>query len=335
MFWRTFRWGNSAKFCQTSRVLRLCTGNAEMSWPRRNSRPLDIDSRPATMRRSVVLPQPLGPMMATNSPRSMDKSTCSSATKSPKFLAMPRSSRSTCDREMSETAFMPIAALGANRRTPPMAPAGTLPSALAGLELVVDRNPGLVRLLHRQAARHALVDERLDQHFSRILRIGNVAHQLGLLLVPELRDLHVRGARLEALGVDQLGLHAGAAHVLDPLKRQFLVLAVGAEGSRLAPADAAFVRHGRGEVLVPGADQGDFHVTGRRHPGIFVDQRIDQALILLAEHADLRAQLEQPLLHLGELGIGNIVRCLVVRLYRQTGIAHVRQVPVEQRHLAL
>src|SRR5216683_7664859 len=312
MLRRTLRWGNSAKFCHTSLVLRLCTGSAEMSWPRNRSWPLDIDSKPATMRRSVVLPQPLGPMMATNSPRSIERSTCSSATKSPKFLAMPRSSRSTCGgAAMSETAFIGIPAPAANRRTSWATPAGPRPSALAGLELVVDRDPRLVRLLHRQTARHALVDQRLDQHFSRILGIGHIAHQLGLFFVPELRDLHVGRARLEALGVDQFGLHASAAHVLDPLRRQFLVLAVGAQCRRLAPADAALVRHGRGKVLVPGADQGDFHVAGRRHPGILVDQRIDQTLVLLAEDADLRAQLEQPLLHLGELGVGDIVGRLV------------------------
>src|SRR5216683_1609027 len=185
MLRRTLRWGNSAKFCHTSLVLRLCTGSAEMSWPRNSSRPLDIDSRPATMRRSVVLPQPLGPMMATNSPRSIDRSTASSATKSPKFLAMPRSSRSTCGGAMSETAFIGIQTPATNRRASWATPAGSRPSALAGLELVVDRDPGLVRLLHRQAARHALVDQRLDQHLARVLGIGHIAHQLGLLLVPE------------------------------------------------------------------------------------------------------------------------------------------------------
>src|SRR4030088_3580517 len=262
MLRRTLRWGNSAKFCHTNRVLRLCTGSAEMSWPRSSSRPLDIDSRPATMRRSVVLPQPLGPMMATNSPRSIDRSTASSATKSPKFLAMPRSSRSTCGGggTMSETAFIGIQTPDTNRRASWATTAGSQPSALACLELVVDRDPGLVRLLHQQAARHALVDQRLDQHLSRMLGIGHIAHQLGLLLVPELRDLHVGRARLEALGVDQLGLHAGTAHVLAPLLRQVFVFAVGAERRRFAPADAALVRHGRGEVLVAGADQGDLHV---------------------------------------------------------------------------
>jgi hypothetical protein len=44
-------------------------GTADMSWPSISIRPEVGRSKPASMRSSVVLPQPEGPRRAKNSPR--------------------------------------------------------------------------------------------------------------------------------------------------------------------------------------------------------------------------------------------------------------------------
>ena len=67
----------------------LRAGGAGRLGPIRTS-PLDGDSRSATIRRSVVLPQPDGPTRATNSPAPTSRSILSSASVSPKRRETPR-----------------------------------------------------------------------------------------------------------------------------------------------------------------------------------------------------------------------------------------------------
>ena len=47
---------------------RRAAGTGNMSLPSTRTDPVSADSKPATMRRAVVLPQPEGPSSATNSP---------------------------------------------------------------------------------------------------------------------------------------------------------------------------------------------------------------------------------------------------------------------------
>jgi len=58
-------------------------GISSMACPSMNTDPLSACSKPATMRRAVVLPQPLGPRKLTNSPSAMSSDRPSSAVKSP------------------------------------------------------------------------------------------------------------------------------------------------------------------------------------------------------------------------------------------------------------
>ena len=62
---------------------RRLGGTWVTSWPSIRMRPSSGVSSPATMRRSVVLPQPEGPSRAKNSPSSMDRDTLSTATTLP------------------------------------------------------------------------------------------------------------------------------------------------------------------------------------------------------------------------------------------------------------
>ncbi len=65
---------------------RLLGGTWLTSWPSMRMRPSLGVSKPASMRRRVVLPQPDGPRRAKNSPSSIDRSTLSTATLLPKRL---------------------------------------------------------------------------------------------------------------------------------------------------------------------------------------------------------------------------------------------------------
>ena len=47
---------------------RRAAGTDEMSLPSTRTNPVSADSKPATMRKAVVLPQPEGPSSATSSP---------------------------------------------------------------------------------------------------------------------------------------------------------------------------------------------------------------------------------------------------------------------------
>jgi hypothetical protein len=62
-------------------------GVRETSSPSRKIFPEVGDSNPAIMRRVVVLPQPEGPSIEKNDPRSMPKQASCTATKSAKRLA--------------------------------------------------------------------------------------------------------------------------------------------------------------------------------------------------------------------------------------------------------
>src|ERR1700752_4735609 len=75
----TERCGNSASDWNTMPRLRLCVGIGVMSWPSRMMAPAVGSSRPAIMRRSVVLPQPDGPSRQTNLPSGTDRLTLPTA----------------------------------------------------------------------------------------------------------------------------------------------------------------------------------------------------------------------------------------------------------------
>src|SRR6267154_4606504 len=68
---------------------RRCGGTPVMSWPSMMSRPASGVSKPASRRSSVVLPQPELPSRANSSPRSMTRSTLSTAVIAPKRLVTP------------------------------------------------------------------------------------------------------------------------------------------------------------------------------------------------------------------------------------------------------
>ena len=58
---------------------RLAAGTAEMSLPSISTSPASANSKPATIRSAVVLPQPDGPSSATSSPGAMSSDMSSSA----------------------------------------------------------------------------------------------------------------------------------------------------------------------------------------------------------------------------------------------------------------
>ena len=70
-FWNTVRWGNSAKLWNIIEVSRRAGGRSVTSFPAMTIVPSDTSSRPPIIRNVVVLPQPDGPSMATNSPCSI------------------------------------------------------------------------------------------------------------------------------------------------------------------------------------------------------------------------------------------------------------------------
>ena len=68
---------------------RSCGGTPVMSWPSMKMRPASGVSKPASMRSSVVLPQPEPPSSANISPRAISRSTPSTAATAPKRLVTP------------------------------------------------------------------------------------------------------------------------------------------------------------------------------------------------------------------------------------------------------
>ena len=79
MFSNTFRCGKSVTRWKTMFTGRLCAGVAVTSRSSSRMAPLSGNSKPPIIRRSVVLPQPLGPRTQTNSPSSTSKDRSSSA----------------------------------------------------------------------------------------------------------------------------------------------------------------------------------------------------------------------------------------------------------------
>src|SRR5688500_14392085 len=92
-FCSTLRCGKSAYSWKTIPIPRACAGtNTPGPKTGRSSiaiSPASGRSKPATSRSNVVLPQPLGPSRATNSPRSTQSSLSSTAATSPKRLVTP------------------------------------------------------------------------------------------------------------------------------------------------------------------------------------------------------------------------------------------------------
>jgi len=76
-------WGNSAYFWNTMPTSRRCAGMRDTSTPSMHTEPLSGCSKPAIIISNVVLPDPLGPSSATNSPRPTERLTPSTALKLP------------------------------------------------------------------------------------------------------------------------------------------------------------------------------------------------------------------------------------------------------------
>ena len=67
-------------------VGRSLGGTDDIGWPSMKISPWVGNSKPASMRSSVVLPQPEGPSSEKNSPRRMSNETSSTAWTAPKCL---------------------------------------------------------------------------------------------------------------------------------------------------------------------------------------------------------------------------------------------------------
>src|SRR5256714_13434204 len=70
-------------------VLRRCGGSVSMRSSPNKTRPASSSQKPATMRKSVVLPQPDGPSSVKNSPSRTAIETSSTARTVPKVRATP------------------------------------------------------------------------------------------------------------------------------------------------------------------------------------------------------------------------------------------------------
>lgn len=156
-----------------------------------------------------------------------------------------------------------------------------------------------------------------------------------LLLRPVVGDLEVRAAGLECLGVGELGLDVGLAHVLDPPQRELLVLALLAQGGHFLPADAALHGNSRFHVRVASEFQVDVEVADHPCDDVSADHRLQDGLGAGAEHVDLGPEPQQPVADGAELLVGQIVGVLLVGVNREARVVHVRQVPVEDAYLAL
>ncbi len=88
---------------------RWCGGMALMSSPSSRMRPSVGVSKPASMRSSVVLPQPDGPSSAKNSPCAMSSDRPSTAVSAPNRF-------DTASKRTSGAVACPIVPLSQNRR---------------------------------------------------------------------------------------------------------------------------------------------------------------------------------------------------------------------------
>ena len=86
----TSRCGNSAWSWNMRPTPRRCGGDSGQVPPVDADRPPRRAVEPGDQRRSVHLPEPLGPSTATTSPAATARSTCGSATRSPKRTVRPR-----------------------------------------------------------------------------------------------------------------------------------------------------------------------------------------------------------------------------------------------------
>ena len=86
----TSRCGNSAWSWNIRPTPRRCGGTARWSTPSSSTAPPSSGCRPATTRRSVDFPHPLGPSTAITSPGGTSRSTSSSAGRPPKRTVAPR-----------------------------------------------------------------------------------------------------------------------------------------------------------------------------------------------------------------------------------------------------
>ena len=85
--------GNSASDWKTRQVGRRFGGRSLTRSPRSTMSPLVGRSMPASIRSTVVLPEPEGPTMVKNSPSPTSRSMDSTATKLSKVLRSPTSCR--------------------------------------------------------------------------------------------------------------------------------------------------------------------------------------------------------------------------------------------------
>ena len=96
---------------------RSCGSTGAMSRPPSRMRPSSGVSKPASMRSSVVLPQPLGPSSAKNSPALMSSESRSTARKLPNFLPPPRCGAAACRSDSAGGGLPPTAPLRRRRRS--------------------------------------------------------------------------------------------------------------------------------------------------------------------------------------------------------------------------
>src|SRR3954452_5423106 len=100
---------------------RRAGGMAVMSTPSTSTRPASAVSKPATTLSNVVLPEPLGPRMVSNSPEAMSRDTPSSATTSPKRLTRPSTLRSAERDDATLYAFFSFQAFHSSSALVPLA----------------------------------------------------------------------------------------------------------------------------------------------------------------------------------------------------------------------
>src|SRR5882724_1831862 len=97
MFWRTVMYGNNAMSWKTMAMSRFCGGWVVTSVPPNQMRPAVGVSRPAIIRRVVVLPQPEAPtkVKSSRSPISRERSRTACTARAPRPKRLSRCSSRT------------------------------------------------------------------------------------------------------------------------------------------------------------------------------------------------------------------------------------------------
>src|SRR5580698_785482 len=162
---------------------RFAGGMAVMSTPSTFTVPAAAVSKPATTLSKVVLPEPLGPRIVSNSPEAMSSETPSSATTSPKRLTSP-STRRAAERDANSLCLLQLPGVPQLQRL----------VAVLGVPGVVDPEL-LVDVLRRQERLHLGVD--VVQRFEVEARIAELAGIDRL----RLRDRHLGQHLLAPVGV--------------------------------------------------------------------------------------------------------------------------------------